>query len=201
MKIENVQKGKRPTLLEADKANEVIDHVNSLSGTVVVRGGDADKFIFGKEKTTLQLQDFPSQDVDIESADQSVIITETDTGHDLKALTLNDLKAKDVDIVSNDLSIDIDEVNEQSDAPQINLKGLTLNGIKAKNATLKGSGIANVTTSGNIVNVHVDPNEGGLTDIRSPDQSIDASVNGTVAEVKGLTHNEWFFGRGCGYCL
>jgi hypothetical protein len=142
--INKLTKGQRPTLLEADKGNELIDHINSLSQMDVKRGADTDKFVFGKNKSTLHLQDFPqnqssssSGTLEIDSADESVLITEVpNQPTDLKALTLNNLRAKDVLLKSPNFSVDIKEVPINALVAEIRLLSLSLNGLKAKDATI-----------------------------------------------------------------
>ena len=59
--IDRVSKGSSPTLLDASKANELIDKVNALSNVQVVRGGN-DSFLVSNSNSILQLQDFPEQE-------------------------------------------------------------------------------------------------------------------------------------------
>lgn len=58
--IKKVQKGKTPTLLEADKANELINFINSLINMEVQRGGDVDKFEATSHNSILTLSDHPN---------------------------------------------------------------------------------------------------------------------------------------------
>lgn len=57
--IEEVQKGETPTLLEAEKANELIKAINALTNMEIVRGGTLDTLIVSETNSILNLQDFP----------------------------------------------------------------------------------------------------------------------------------------------
>lgn len=57
MIIRKVQKGKTPTLLEADKANELIEKINALLNMEVVRQGDTDKFEVSSTNSLLTLSE------------------------------------------------------------------------------------------------------------------------------------------------
>ena len=54
--IQRVTKGSSPTLLDATKANELIDKVNALSNVQVVRGGN-DTFVVSETNSILQLSE------------------------------------------------------------------------------------------------------------------------------------------------
>lgn len=154
MKISKLKKGERPTLLETDKGNELIDHINSIAGMEVKRGSTDDKFVFGVEKCTLHLQDFPSNSGsssgELQSQDESIRITEfANEPTDIKGLTLNEIKAEDAFIVSDDKSTNIVTQNNE-----IDLKTLTLNGIRAKDAHLRSlDNSTKVTTVGDQIDL------------------------------------------------
>lgn len=57
--IRKVQKGKTPTLLEAKKANELIDAINAIHNMEVVREGNIDKFEASSTNSILTLSAFP----------------------------------------------------------------------------------------------------------------------------------------------
>ena len=57
--IEEVQKGETPTLLEADKANELIKAINALTNMRIERGGTLDFIQISENNSILTLQDFP----------------------------------------------------------------------------------------------------------------------------------------------
>lgn len=57
--IRKVQKGKTPTLLEANKANELIDAINAIKNMEVVREGNIDKFEASNTNSILTLSEFP----------------------------------------------------------------------------------------------------------------------------------------------
>lgn len=57
--IRKVQKGKTPTLLEANKANELIDAINAIHNMEVVREGNIDKFEASNTNSILTLSEFP----------------------------------------------------------------------------------------------------------------------------------------------
>lgn len=57
--IEEVQKGETPTLLEADKANELIKAINALTSMEIVRGANSDYLEVSETNSILNLQDFP----------------------------------------------------------------------------------------------------------------------------------------------
>ena len=52
--IQKVQKGQTPTLLDADKANEIIESINAIQNMRVVRGG-SDYFSSSKTSCVLTL--------------------------------------------------------------------------------------------------------------------------------------------------
>lgn len=54
--INKVQKGQTPTLLEADKANELISAINSLLRMKVIRG-EKDEFLVSNENSILTLKE------------------------------------------------------------------------------------------------------------------------------------------------
>lgn len=54
--INKVQKGKAPTLLEAEKANELISAINSLLRMKVIRG-EKDEFLVSNENSILTLKE------------------------------------------------------------------------------------------------------------------------------------------------
>lgn len=204
MKIEKLSKGERPTLLEAEKGNELIDHINSLSNTIIVRGGDTDKFIFGKEKTTIQLQEFPtSSSTDLASADESVLITEIDgEPTDLKVLTLNDIKAKDVVLESENESTEVENIDIDGEEPKIDLRSLTLNEIKAKDAIITSEDTSTKIEVKEIdsENPKIDLKTLSLNQIFAEDavlESKDASIlvetklADANVDLKGLTLNEF----------
>jgi|13_taG_2_1085334.scaffolds.fasta_scaffold06333_2 hypothetical protein len=57
--IKKVQKGKSPTLLEAKKANELINVINALQNMEVKREGYIDKFEVSSNNSILTLSVFP----------------------------------------------------------------------------------------------------------------------------------------------
>jgi hypothetical protein len=57
--IEEVQKGETPTLLEAEKANELIKTINALTNMEIVRSGFSDSLVVSETNSILNLQDFP----------------------------------------------------------------------------------------------------------------------------------------------
>ena len=169
MKISKLKKGARPTLLETDKGNELIDHINSIAGMEVKRGSTDDKFVFGVEKCTLHLQDFPtntsSSPGELQSQDESIRITEiVNEPTDIKGLTLNEIKAEDAFIVSEDKSTKIVTENNE-----IDLKTLTLNGIKAEDANLRS--MDNSTKVMRVGN-EIDLKSLTLNDIKAKDATI-----------------------------
>ena len=54
--INKVQKGQTPTLLEAEKANELISAINSLLRMKVIRG-EKDEFLVSNENSILTLKE------------------------------------------------------------------------------------------------------------------------------------------------
>ena len=58
--IEEVQKGKTPTLLETDKANELIKTINALSNMEIVRSGETDYLEVSENNSILNLQEIPA---------------------------------------------------------------------------------------------------------------------------------------------
>ena len=57
--IEEVEKGKTPTLLETDKANELIKTINALSNMEIVRNGETDFLEVSENNSILNLQEIP----------------------------------------------------------------------------------------------------------------------------------------------
>jgi hypothetical protein len=57
--IEEVEKGQTPTLLETDKANELIKGINALTNMSVQRGSSSDYLEVSENNSILNLQDFP----------------------------------------------------------------------------------------------------------------------------------------------
>lgn len=59
--IRKVQKGKAPTLLDTDKANEIITAVNALMNMQIERGGDTDYFEISHNNSLLSISDHSEQ--------------------------------------------------------------------------------------------------------------------------------------------
>tara|TARA_B100002019_G_scaffold284294_1_gene291773 strand:+ start:1302 stop:1625 length:324 start_codon:yes stop_codon:yes gene_type:complete len=55
--IKKVQKGKTPTLLDTDKANELITAINALMNMTIERGAEYDKFEISHKNSILSLTD------------------------------------------------------------------------------------------------------------------------------------------------
>lgn len=194
--IQKLQKGQKPTLLQADKGNELIDDINSLTNMVVKRGGDQDKFVFGKQKSTLHLQDFPkdsgsSGTLEIDSADESVQITEIpDEPTDLKAITLNGIKAKNAILRSPNLSVDVDTIGVNNANPEIHLKAITLNNIKAKNIILD-SNDQSIEVDTDIATNEIDLKGLTLNGIRKEDAEIISEDNSIeIDDARNLQNKE-----------
>lgn len=150
MSIERVKKGSSPTLLDASKANEVINSINSIANMTVERG-EEEKFVFGLESSTLVIKERTDGEenelsgilVDgVEVSTPTIDFQGTDTNDDsnvkltlnsgdeisaitFKAISLNGLAGVDAELFSDDESITF-EVKDN----KIDLKGFTLNGLK-----------------------------------------------------------------------
>lgn len=76
--IDKVEKGKKPTLLEADKANELITALNAL-GNLSIEDGAVQKIVWGGNAVTLVIDKKPSgfHEKDIEVCEGGVIKTYT----------------------------------------------------------------------------------------------------------------------------
>jgi len=70
-KIDEVQKDGRPTLLEADKANELIKALNALNNMTVVVG-DTNEVIYGSSSIIIQIKRIDLATVLANSPDQSL---------------------------------------------------------------------------------------------------------------------------------
>lgn len=72
--IERVQVGSSPTLLDASKANQLIDKVNALSNMNIIRGGN-DAFYVSDSNSVLSLSNHSQA---VETAGGSIDATELD---------------------------------------------------------------------------------------------------------------------------
>ena len=77
MKIPRVVKGQAPTLLEAEKANQIIDAVNALKNMKVVRSGEEDKFTVSSSNCILSLAEQEGGSLDASSVEMWVCINGT----------------------------------------------------------------------------------------------------------------------------
>jgi hypothetical protein len=76
-KIKKVKKGKAPTLINTELANELIGNVNSLSNIKITRGASYDSVHVGTDSIVLSLKEIPDKleaDIDAEEVEFWVCI-------------------------------------------------------------------------------------------------------------------------------